>query len=95
MRPTVHPTAVRYPDVIIGNGTIVHEFAVLGKPYRPVSGAPFRERRYTKVGMECYVGSHTTIGKGSVIEAGCIVDDYVKIESNVTVRQGCLIIYSA
>lgn len=66
MASTVHPTAVVYPNVTLGDGVVVGEYVVLGTP--PKGAQP--GELATTIGDGATLRSHTVIYAGTTIGRG-------------------------
>jgi acetyltransferase-like isoleucine patch superfamily enzyme len=95
MQHGIDQTAKVFSNVEIGKGTSVGEFSIIGKPYRPVHGLPYESKNWTKIGKNCYIGSFVIVGQGTEINENTIVEDYSKLESDVKIGSGCILLYGS
>ncbi len=84
-----------YTNVNIGKGSIVGEFSVVGRPYRPVGSKLLHSNKKTIISKDCYIGSHVVIGQGTFIGDGCIIEDYSKVDVDCKLGSKSHILYRA
>lgn len=74
----------------IGVGTLIDQ------EYRPLlNGGRYDSVRQTSIAPDVYIGNYCVIGRGVSIGPGAIIDDFVKIECDVTIGAKSLICYRA
>lgn len=87
---------VRIGDCDVDPTATVCHGAVIGKPFRPLIGAPSDTyTAKTVVGPGAYIGYYSIVGAGSVIGEGVIVDDFSMVECGARIHAGTLLIYRA
>ena len=70
--------------------------AIIGKPFRRfLDGSQEEEPKTTIINRNAFIGYFATVGCGSTIGLGAIIDDYCTIESRVEIGNGSLLIYRA
>lgn len=70
--------------------------AIIGKRFRPLLGVPSENSdTKTTIGSDVYVGCYSLVGSGTVVKAGCVIDDFSVVECDVTIRESTLLIYRA
>jgi acetyltransferase-like isoleucine patch superfamily enzyme len=69
--------------------------AIVGKEFRPCPGGSPVAYRQLEIGANVWVGDYAIIGAGCVLGKGVVVDDYAKLEPNVTIGSRSLILYRA
>ncbi len=77
----VHPTVVRPPNVVIGEGTMVGSGAVL--------------MTEAAIGRNVIISSQCLIGHETVIEDHVLVSGAVKVGADVRIRQGALLAFAS
>ncbi len=83
----IHPTAVIYPDVKLGENVTIMPFAVVG---RPPKGTPAM-RIQPEAHGGTVIGDDVVIGCHAVIYSGSFIGDDVLIGDGVTIREDCTI----
>ena len=91
----IHPTAIVYPGTVIGEGTCVGPFSIIGKPYRPVADESYGSGRPAAIGHNCFIGAHVVIAQGSQIGDECIIEDGTQVEVDVSVGSHGHLLYRA
>jgi acetyltransferase-like isoleucine patch superfamily enzyme len=87
---------IERPTIDIAKTATVADTAIIGKRFRQLlSGAQIKARGQTYVRDKAYIGEYAIVGEGCDIGAGSILDDYTKLECDVTVGERCLFLYSA
>lgn len=94
----VHPTAVLYPGVELGDRVVVEAHAVVGSPGFGVADGPggavvrVPHRGGVRVGDDCWLGPSTTIAAGMLspteLARGVLLDAQVHVGHNVHVGSG-------
>ncbi|MGE5292113.1 MAG: DapH/DapD/GlmU-related protein [Micromonosporaceae bacterium] len=70
---------------------LVHSSAI-NAPFRPLlDGRRVPDGGRARIERNTWIGNYTTIGRGARIGAGCIVEDYVQIQSAATVGERVLL----
>lgn len=95
MKVKIDSTSKIYQNVKIGEGTVICEYSIIGKPYRPVNGKSDQSPNPTRIGKNCYIGSFVIVGKGSSIMENSILEDYTQIESDVRIGSSGHLLYGA
>ena len=78
----IHPTAVIWPNVMIGEGVTIYPYAVIGRPPQVTGIVPPKE--YIEV---TYIGKGSVIGSGVTIYSGVALGDNVLIGDGVRIRE--------
>jgi UDP-3-O-[3-hydroxymyristoyl] glucosamine N-acyltransferase len=99
----IHPTAVIYPNVVIGDRVTIKANAVIGGDgfgfINKGSGMKIPNFGRVVIGNGVYIGSCTCIDRGTlgdtVIEDDVKIDNLVHIAHNVVLRRGAVVIANA
>jgi UDP-N-acetylglucosamine acyltransferase len=79
MVTTIHPTAVIYENVVIGNGVVIGPYCVIGAPPEHLS-------HKTNPGKGVFIGDNVTLTKAVVIDSG--IENRTQIEDNCYIMSG-------
>ena len=79
MVTTIHPTAIIYENVVIGNGVVIGPYCVIGAP-------PEHLNHKTNPGKGVFIGDNVTLTKAVVIDSG--IENRTQIEDNCYIMSG-------
>ena len=93
---TVHPTAVIAPNVELGNGTVVGEYAILGRAprgkaegeLRLVIGVGSVIRPFTTIYAGTTIGARLQTGQGASIREDNVIGDDVSVGTHAALEFG-------
>jgi len=89
----IHPTATVYPGTVLGEGTRVLEYAVVGK--QPSLAASSTARREplppAEIGAGTVVSTGAVVFAGSTVGASCVVGDQSCIRERVSLGANCVL----
>jgi acetyltransferase-like isoleucine patch superfamily enzyme len=90
-------SAIIYPLCKIAPNVSIGEFSIIGKSSRPTNdGTKSKTKpKETIIQDNCFIGSHVTIGEGTIIEKDTAIEDYGAIEDNVTIGASSYIVHGA
>jgi acetyltransferase-like isoleucine patch superfamily enzyme len=91
----IHPTAILYPDTVIGEGTSVGAFSIIGKPYRPTADECSWSGQGVVIGRNCHIGAHVVVGQGAQIGDDSILEDGTQVEVDVSLGSRSHLLYGA
>lgn len=101
----IHPSAIIYPHVKLGNNVCIHAGAVIGGDGFGYSRNEHGEMEKfpqiggVVIGDNVEIGANTCIDRGTlddtIIESGCKIDNLVHIAHNVHIKKNCVIIAHA
>ena len=101
-QPLIHPSAVIYPWVKLGNNVRVHAGTIIGGDgfgySRNEAGEmeKFPQLGGVVIGDKVEIGANTCIDRGTlddtIIESGCKIDNLVHIAHNCHIKKNCVII---
>jgi acetyltransferase-like isoleucine patch superfamily enzyme len=87
----ISPYALVAPEAVIGHGTAVHPFAIIGKEPRGPTARPIAFARSIVIGSDCQIGPHATIYYDVEIGDQCLIGDGASIREGARVAAGCVI----
>ena len=76
---TIHPTAIIYENVVIGNGVVIGPYCVIGAPPEHLS-------HKANPGKGVFIGDNVTLTKAVVIDSG--IENRTQIEDNCYIMSG-------
>jgi acetyltransferase-like isoleucine patch superfamily enzyme len=84
---------IKIGDIDIHPKAIICDGAIIGKPFRKLLDGSQEGLEKTIIGKDSYIGYYATVGAGSLIEPGTIIDDHCIVESRVKIGKCSLVSY--
>jgi sugar O-acyltransferase (sialic acid O-acetyltransferase NeuD family) len=81
----IHPTALIFSDIKIGEGSYVGPYSILTENI--VIGSHALLNRMNQIGHDCQIGDFISMMPGSIISGNCILGNRVYIGSNSSVKE--------
>lgn len=85
----VHPTAIIYPNVVLGENTFVGPYCILGEPTMGYYRNPEHEFQPTEIGKNSILRSNTIIYEGTKIGENFQTGHHVTIREDTVIGNNC------